>query len=376
MKKIKTLSKIHIYLSLPVGIIISVICLTGAVMVLYKDIHKLTNPKLYCVEEVKATPLPMTVLVDNLLVQTSLDGQIQAVEIFDDKSNTYQFKIENERGIFFVDQYTGEFLGRYDSFEKGGIYRTMFYMHRWLMHYDKEMPIGKTIVGISTIALVLIIITGFFIWLPRGIYSIKKGLTIKTNKGWKRFWYDLHVAGGVYISGWLLVLALTGLMWSFAWYRPMVFTLFGIEHTKSTKSKSSTQENEKKTIIYASWDNVLSTIRSEQSNLSSASIRDGIAYVYNRQYGNTRAYDTYNFNKDSGDTDNIALYNSRAESSRFMGWMYAIHVGSWGGIMSKILTFIVTLVGGILPITGYYFWIKKEYRKRARRAKNASISSI
>ena len=69
MRKIKILSKIHLYLSLPVGLIISVICLTGTVMVLYNDIHKLLNTELYKVKEVKASPLPMHELVNNLLLK-------------------------------------------------------------------------------------------------------------------------------------------------------------------------------------------------------------------------------------------------------------------------------------------------------------------
>ncbi|MCI6292733.1 MAG: PepSY domain-containing protein, partial [Bacteroidales bacterium] len=38
---------------------------------------------------------------------------------------------------------------------------------------------------------------------------------------------------------------------------------------------------------------------------------------------------------------------------------HAIHVGSWGGIVTKILTFIVCVVGATLPLTGYYIYFKK-----------------
>ena len=48
----KLFSKIHLWLSLPVGIIISVICLTGAILVFEQDITQTLNPKLYHVEAV------------------------------------------------------------------------------------------------------------------------------------------------------------------------------------------------------------------------------------------------------------------------------------------------------------------------------------
>ena len=45
------------------------------------------------------------------------------------------------------------------------------------------------------------------------------------------------------------------------------------------------------------------------------------------------------------------------------GWIYSVHVGSWGGMTTRILTCLVSLLGTIFAITGYYFWIKKQFRK-------------
>ena len=49
------------------------------------------------------------------------------------------------------------------------------------------------------------------------------------GKGWRRFWYDLHVAGGMYTLIFLLAMALTGLTWSFSWYRTGFYKVFGVE---------------------------------------------------------------------------------------------------------------------------------------------------
>lgn len=368
---IKILSKIHIYLSIPVGIIISIICLTGAGMVLDKEIHTLFNPSLYKVEQVGEATLPMDKLVDKLLTQLPEMDTIVSVSISPQKDMAYQFSLKNANSTFFVNQYTGELQGDYYRYEKTGFYRTMFHLHRWLMNRESW---GKTTVGVSTLIFVLIIISGFFIWLPRGIYSLKKGLSINTKRGWKRFWYDLHVAGGIHIGGWILILALTGLMWSFpSWYRPMVYSIFGVESpAPRAKGNKGSNNREMPVIKYQLWDSVLKDIQSREKSIVSINIRSDKAYVYNKKYGNVRSYNTYNFNKDSGVIEKIDLYSSRAESSRFMGWMYSIHVGSWGGLTTKIITFIVSLVGGILPITGYYFWIKKKVRKRKNRLKKSN----
>ena len=366
MKKI--LSKIHLYLSLPVGLIISIICLTGSAMVFDKELHQLFNQKLYHIKKAERGALPLNVLIEKNKKHLEEGETVGNIQVFPDKSMTYQFAIKGDNSkTFFVDQYTGELLGVREKYKKGGFYRTMFHMHRWLMSRgdDRIIP-GKEIVGISTLLLVIIIISGFFIWLPRGIYSLKKALSIRITKGWRRFWYDLHVAGGVYIGVGLLVLALTGLMWSFSWYRPAVYSLFGVEQNLKSSRKSKNDEN--KTLInYEFWNSALEEVKLKENNVLYLTVKDGEVVAYNRKYGNVRAHDTYLFNPSNGDINDVILYSTKPETSRFMGWVYSIHVGTWGGLWSKILTFIVAFLGGILPITGYYLWFKKEFSKNKKQ---------
>lgn len=119
----------------------------------------------------------------------------------------------------------------------------MMRLHRWLLDEykrDGSFAWGKTIVGYSTLVLVIIIISGLVIWYPRNKKVLKNRLKIKTKAGWFRFLYDLHVSGGFYAALLLLVLALTGLTWSFGWYRDAFYTVFGISTTsKQTHAPAS-----------------------------------------------------------------------------------------------------------------------------------------
>ncbi len=48
-------------------------------------------------------------------------------------------------------------------------------------------------------------------------------------------------------------------------------------------------------------------------------------------------------------------------------WMTAfheIHVGKWGGIATKVITFTASIIGASLPITGYWLYFKKRAMKR------------
>ena len=97
------------------------------------------------------------------------------------------------------------------------------------MKQDGGIFWGKMIVGTSTLMFVFVLISGVVVWWPRTRKALKNSLKIVANKGWRRFWYDLHVAGGMYALVFLLAMALTGLTWSFQWYRTGFYKTFGVE---------------------------------------------------------------------------------------------------------------------------------------------------
>ena len=103
-----------------------------------------------------------------------------------------------------------------------GFFLKMMRLHRWLLDEykrDGSFSWGKSIVGYATLVLAIIIISGIVIWYPRNKKVLRNRLKVKTKAGWFRFFYDLHVSGGFYAALLLLILALTGLTWSFGWYR-------------------------------------------------------------------------------------------------------------------------------------------------------------
>ena len=52
----KVFRKIHLWLSVPVGLIITVICLTGAALVFERDITESLNPEIYKVTYTEGAP--------------------------------------------------------------------------------------------------------------------------------------------------------------------------------------------------------------------------------------------------------------------------------------------------------------------------------
>ena len=114
---------------------------------------------------------------------------------------------------------------------------------------------------------------------------------------------------------------------------------------------------------------------SRNADYEQIGVTDGSATVSFNRLGNRRAADRYAFDPTNGQITETNLYDNQDKSGKIRGWIYSVHVGSWGGLPTRILTFLAALIGASLPLTGYYLWIKKLVGKR-KRAKKAASSLV
>ena len=228
MKKI--FRQIHLWLSVPFGLIISLICFSGAMLVFENEVMELVRHELYYVKKVETVSLPVDRLLEEVELMLPDSVSVTGINVFSDPERAWQVNLSKPRRAFmYVDQYTGEIKGKY---ERPAFFVTMFRLHRWLldsMKADGGVFWGKMIVGVSTLLFVVVLISGIVIWWPRTRKALKNSLRISVGRGFRRFWYDLHVAGGMYALFFLLAMALTGLTWSFGWYRTGFYKVFGVE---------------------------------------------------------------------------------------------------------------------------------------------------
>ena len=92
-------------------------------------------------------------------------------------------------------------------------------------------------------------------------------------------------------------------------------------------------------------------------------VTDGSVSATLGGWGNERAADTYAFDR-RGQITSVVRYADVEYSKKVSDWVFALHVGRWGGWFSNLLSFIVCLMGAALPITGYYLWIKRSFCKK------------
>lgn len=386
----KFFRKIHLWLSIPFGLIITLICFSGAMLIFEPEITRVLQHDVYYVEKVSEQPIKMDKLMETVKASLPDSVSITGVTVFNDNNRTYQVNLSKpRRASLFIDQYSGEITGKY---QRPGFFSTMFKLHRWLLDsanpHGDGIKIGKTIVGISTLVFVIALISGVVIWLPRARTNLRHSLSISFSGGWKSFWKGLHVAGGMYALVLVLAMALTGLTWSFNWYRSAFYAVCGVEHTPrnfgqaTQKAKDAKDEpaqgrrgggnrhnrdnnrergerhHGSRRSEFARWQQVYDELKDRNPDAPQITIAPESASVSLGNFGNARAANQYSFNKRSGEISPLAMYDDANEADKLRGWIYATHTGTFGGVWTRILWLLGALLGASLPLTGYYIWIK------------------
>lgn len=412
------IKKIHLWLSVPFGILITLICFSGAMLVFEKEITEAMNTGLYKVDSSAGKPLPVDVVAARVAVTLPEDVSVTGVTVVPDPSEAYRVGLSKpRRAVVYVNQYTGEVLGRQ---ERPAFFATMFSLHRWLLDSgrpDGRPAWGKIAVGVSTIMFVIALITGIIIWWPKSRKALRNSLKLTVGKGRFRFWHSLHVAGGVYAMVLLLAMALTGLTWSFSWYNRAFYAVFGVEapsgggHGGGTTAKAQSGggrqqadgerggrsgrngngerrhdngerrggNGEGRRGNYGpkaerndfTWQRVYDQLNASNPHAASITIGDGEATVTPGGLGNTRATDRYTFDKATGQVTSATLYADSQAQGKMRGWIFSVHTGSFGGLFTRILWFLAALLGASLPLTGYYLWIRRLYMRHKHAGNKA-----
>ena len=387
MKKI--FAKIHLWLSLPLGIVLTVVCLSGAVLVFEGEITQALHPELYRVAApADARPLQPLQLVDRIGEQMPDSLHLVSLQLSarSDEPCMAAFR-ETGRKQLSVDPYTGNVNGWTES---PAFFGTVRKLHRWLLDPPPskgEKSVGKAIVGVSTLALVLILVSGLILWIPRSRKALRNRLKVSYSDG-RRFWHDCHVSLGFYATLLLLVMALTGLTWSFGWYRTAAYELFGgtqqtvaaqedlswkvdsgnrQSRARSGERTAGREHGETETCPFdhAVWDDVLEQLTAHYTAYKTIVLTQAEAQVTRRSA--MRRIDRATFDPRNGRLAEITRYEDTPRQQRLRGWFYTFHTGTWGGIWTKILYFLAALIGATLPLTGYYLWWKRYSNKKNRK---------
>lgn len=380
----KFFNDIHLWLGIASGLVLFVVCLTGTIYTFRQEVEEIFAPSLYKVEVTEGSvPLPTDELVQKIAKATG--GQVLSISIPQDVQKSYSVSVKtsekDRRGTaYFVNQYTGEILGSQQG-AVSSFFLTVMKLHRWLLI---EGDTGKIIVGISTIIFIFLTLTGIVIWFPIKLKNWKQGLKVKTNANWKRVNHDLHNTLGFYSFLLLLIMGLTGLCWSFGWYKDGLSNIMGAEVFGARKEKpmSSTVPADPENARIMSISHYLAVTDDifpyeGDYRISLPSTPEGSAGVSKSRNGffAIASYDRVQIDQYSGLPLKVDKFAEKPLNEQIVALIRPLHTGEVMGMFSKILYFLACLFATSLPVTGTLIWINKLKKKKPKKTKKRKASN-
>lgn len=365
----KAIGKLHLWLGLTSGLVVFIVAVTGCIYAFQEEIQNLTQPYRFVEAQDKPVLPPSQIreiadaqLPGKVIHGVSYDGADHAAKVI-------YFKADEYYDFVYVNQYTGEVLKVKDEY--GSFFRFILdgHFYLWLPH-----DVGQTVVASSTLIFVVMLISGIFLWWPRNKKGADKSFKIRWNARWRRKNYDLHNVLGFYASWLSLILALTGLVWGFEWFKDSVYAATGGEKSlvfqepKSRAMPVTPLQGNSVDVIWEQLKRDYADAESIEMHFPETDESPVLAEV------NTDA-DTYwkrdyiYFNQYTLEEVPVhhiwGRFHNATAADLLMRMNYDIHTGAVLGLPGKILAFLVSLLVATLPVTGFMIWYG-----RKKKAKN------
>lgn len=217
----------HWLLGITAGIVLAVVGVTGGMLSFEDEILRALNPGVITVEARPGGPLPPAALLDKIRAEVP-ERTITALTVHTDPERAARVTLApfpsgtgGPRGeMRYVDPYDGRLLG---AVRGQDFFRLTMQIHRWLAAGD----VGKHIVGASTIALIVLSLSGLYLRWPRRPLQWRSWFHLDLNRRGRSFLWELHSVIGTWVLPFYLLASLTGLYWSYEWYRNALFDITG-----------------------------------------------------------------------------------------------------------------------------------------------------
>ncbi|MCW3465311.1 PepSY-associated TM helix domain-containing protein [Chitinophaga nivalis] len=355
---------LHLWLGLISGIIIVFVSLTGCVLVFKFEIIDLTHPERRIPAMDESRMLPPSAL--HAAATAALPGKEVHSIWYHGLDRAAHIDIAADT-ILFMNPYTGKVIAM-DKEEHFFHFIEDGHRHLWM-----GRKIGGKIIGWSTFVFLLLLISGLILWYPKkwNKAGVNNSLKIKWSARFKRLNYDLHNVLGFYSLLLAILMAATGLVMSFSWFSKSLYWITG--GVKTARVEPAPIQPHPAATIHLQVDKAWNKVRHEvaQSNKNDIIVGfpdepdEAIYLCTDMINGQWR-----NIYMDPNTLEVLPYSGKKIQDLRFADQVrtsnYALHVGAIGGMTTKILYFLASLICTSLPITGFYIWWHRGKKKTSK----------
>nr|WP_262386233.1 sulfite reductase flavoprotein subunit alpha [Pseudomonas sp. WS 5021] len=365
----KTLFQLHWFFGITAGLVLALMGITGAAYSFQDEILRALNPTVLTVHQQPAGVLPPAELVRKL--EATEGKAVSMLWVESESGNAARVFFtpppgERRGQMRYFDPYTGDYLGDAVGQDFFGL---MLQLHRFLAMGDT----GRQITGACTLILIFFCLSGLYLRWPRQVANWRAWLTLDWRKKGRSFNWDLHSVFGTWCLLFYLLAALTGLSWSYEWYnKGLTKLLSDAPQNERVRNRGPAPAGPAPVANYeAIWSSIYSTAGPGLSayNIRMPAVAGQPATIYYllQNSPHDRALNQINLDPATGVVKSVQRYGDKSLKAQLLTSIYALHVGSYFGLVGRIILTVTSLCMPLFFITGWLLYLDRRRKKRQVR---------
>lgn len=378
--------KLHLYIGLTFGLLFVLMGLTGTMIAWREELDTWLNPDLLVASSSARIPVGAAT-VETVTAKLMADPQYG-------KPNLLMLPT-HEHGVFtayyplkgpeaglgrsrqvMIDPISltvkGERFWGIPGLSRQQLMPTLFHLHRYLLSGET----GKTITGVGGMMLLILVLVGIVLWLPKlTARGLKQSVRIAHGGSWSRFTYTLHRAGGIFVAPVLATIAFSGWYLNLPkWVTPIISSVMTVSPNDKPQSATppagvhAITPAQAMTAAQREYPNALVTrIGLPRKPGDSYEMRVRQPGEVRNDSGSTRLWlDAYTGQR-LGARDPLAAETPSGDT--LITWLYPLHSGEAFGTPGRAFITAFGLIPLIFAITGVLIWWKRRSGHRRHLAR-------
>ncbi|MGT2502556.1 PepSY-associated TM helix domain-containing protein [Bradyrhizobium guangxiense] len=362
------LFQVHSIAGLVLALLLSLVALTGAIMSFEDEIVDYLNAGIMQVAPRQALMLMPDELVARLRAAQGL-GKVSAVTLSSDPSAAVHVRFaRDERGgrpaSLYVDPYDARMLG---SPRGEAFFATVRRLHRWLLIPGDGKGWGRPITGTVALGLIVMLASGLVLRWPRRAGSVRMWLKPNFGLSGRGLHRSLHTVIGTWVLPVYLTMALTGLYFSFEWYKDGVTWLLARPHVAAAKMPAKPPRGRAEPAPPIGFDQAWTTFQHEEGSRFSRALLTlpagpGTA-IRIRSWGKASLLETtrdeFHIDAVTGQLVSADRYADRTFGETIIAAIYDIHRGAILGWPGKLAFMMAAILMPLFAVTGILLYLSR-----------------
>ena len=364
------------------GIVIMIMCATGALLSFEKNIIEYfeSDMRFVAVPENAQQLLPQEIIAK--VREAKPEAKPSGITVLNQPNTAITVALGRE-GQVFVNPYTGAITGDGNKSVRG-FFTSMTNWHRWIALSGEGRPWGKTITGACNLMFLVLAMTGIYIWFPRKISwkSVTPVLWFRDGLRGKARNFNWHNVIGFWTSLVLIILTLTAAVISYQWAGNLLYTLTGneIPPQQQTPPNAQPPQVDQAYVLPENLNVLWTKAENHVQGWKSISLRlpptkDAIFTIDEAKYWNIFGRSTLTLDAKTGEIAKWESYGEQNSARQLRSWSRFTHTGETGGFIGQLIGFIACIGGAFLVWTGISLVLRR-FRNWLKRRSNGTVETV